>query len=60
MFKRGQTQDWVEGKKPINKTKNRYGNLAAYDHSRVHLQLNPDEQNTGYINANFIDVSSWG
>jgi len=58
MFQKGQTMPWDEGKKPENKSKNRYGNLAAYDHSRVKLQLNPEEQNTDYINANYIEVSS--
>jgi len=47
---------WTEGKKPVNKEKNRYGNLTAYDHSRVHLKVNPGEQNTDYINANYIEV----
>nr|XP_022908500.1 receptor-type tyrosine-protein phosphatase F-like [Onthophagus taurus] len=55
LFPRGQTKPWDFGTKPENKSKNRYVNLAAYDHSRVRLKIINSDENSEYINANYID-----
>ncbi|KAM0726010.1 Receptor-type tyrosine-protein phosphatase mu [Formica fusca] len=53
-FPRGQTRPWDYGKLPQNKSKNRYGNLIAYDETRVILKKLPDDAYSDYINANYI------
>ncbi|XP_062267356.1 receptor-type tyrosine-protein phosphatase kappa isoform X12 [Platichthys flesus] len=56
-FFEGQSASWDVAKKEQNRTKNRYGNIIAYDHSRVILQPIEDDPSSDYINANYIDVS---
>ncbi|CAB3997379.1 receptor-type tyrosine- phosphatase epsilon-like isoform X2 [Paramuricea clavata] len=43
---------WEVAKKPFNKKKNRYGNIVTYDHCRVVLS---GDENEDYINASYID-----
>ncbi|XP_046702490.1 protein tyrosine phosphatase receptor type Ma isoform X6 [Silurus meridionalis] len=54
-FFEGQSAPWDSAKKDENRMKNRYGNIIAYDHSRVRLQAIEGEQSSDYINANYID-----
>uniref|UniRef100_A0A3B3TK29 protein-tyrosine-phosphatase n=1 Tax=Poecilia latipinna TaxID=48699 RepID=A0A3B3TK29_9TELE len=57
-FFEGQSAPWDSAKKDENRMKNRYGNIIAYDHSRVRLQAPEGEQSSDYINANYVDVST--
>ncbi|XP_076349495.1 receptor-type tyrosine-protein phosphatase mu-like isoform X2 [Tachypleus tridentatus] len=52
---KGQTQQWEIAKKQENRLKNRYGNLMAYDRSRVILEYQKTDQSSDYINASYID-----
>ncbi|XP_077591879.1 receptor-type tyrosine-protein phosphatase mu-like isoform X5 [Stigmatopora nigra] len=54
-FLEGQSAPWDSAKKDENRMKNRYGNIIAYDHSRVRLQPKDGEKGSDYINANYVD-----
>ncbi|UYV73148.1 PTPRD [Cordylochernes scorpioides] len=51
----GQQFTWENSNLEINKTKNRYANVIAYDHSRVVLQSVDGISGSDYINANYCD-----
>ncbi|KAK3869100.1 hypothetical protein Pcinc_025578 [Petrolisthes cinctipes] len=51
----GQQFTWENSSLEINKPKNRYANVIAYDHSRVVLQTIEGVPGSDYINANFCD-----
>uniref|UniRef100_A0A915JU46 Tyrosine-protein phosphatase domain-containing protein n=1 Tax=Romanomermis culicivorax TaxID=13658 RepID=A0A915JU46_ROMCU len=47
---------WEHSNKELNKPKNRYANVIAYDHSRVVLKSGDGRAPcSDYVNANFID-----
>ncbi|GIX68631.1 tyrosine-protein phosphatase Lar [Caerostris extrusa] len=51
----GQQFTWENSNLEINKPKNRYANVIAYDHSRVVLQTLDNITGSDYINANYCD-----
>lgn len=51
----GVTAPCEVAKRNENKYKNRYGNIIAYDHTRVLLEPEGDDPSDDYINANYID-----
>ncbi|KAK0395237.1 hypothetical protein QR680_001181 [Steinernema hermaphroditum] len=51
----GQHFTWEHSSMEMNKAKNRYANVVAYDHSRVILSSIDDIPGSDYINANYID-----
>jgi len=58
LFPEGPTASWNVALSSINKKKNRYGNIMAYDHSRVVLEPVPGFDTaltTNYINASYIN-----
>uniref|UniRef100_A0A8C0WGX9 Receptor-type tyrosine-protein phosphatase S n=1 Tax=Castor canadensis TaxID=51338 RepID=A0A8C0WGX9_CASCN len=51
----GQQFTWEHSNLEVNKPKNRYANVIAYDHSRVLLQPIEGVAGSDYINANYVD-----
>ncbi|XP_013859802.1 receptor-type tyrosine-protein phosphatase delta isoform X27 [Austrofundulus limnaeus] len=51
----GQQFTWEHSNLEVNKPKNRYANVIAYDHSRVLLSAIDGVPGSDYINANYID-----
>ncbi|XP_028258987.1 protein tyrosine phosphatase receptor type Fa isoform X5 [Parambassis ranga] len=51
----GQQFTWEHSNLEVNKPKNRYANVIAYDHSRVILTPVDGIPGSDYINANYID-----
>ncbi|XP_028833282.1 receptor-type tyrosine-protein phosphatase delta-like isoform X10 [Denticeps clupeoides] len=51
----GQQFTWEYSNLEVNKPKNRYANVIAYDHSRVLLSSIDGIPGSDYINANYID-----
>ncbi|KAL9924781.1 tyrosine-protein phosphatase Lar isoform 5-T7 [Glossina fuscipes fuscipes] len=51
----GQQFTWDNSNYEYNKSKNRYANVTAYDHSRVILPLTDGVVGSDYINANYCD-----
>ena len=51
----GQQFTWDNSNLEVNKPKNRYANVIAYDHSRVTLQTVDGYPGSDYMNANYMD-----
>nr|NVI75636.1 Leukocyte-antigen-related-like protein [Cucujiformia] len=51
----GQQFTWDHSNMEVNKPKNRYANVIAYDHSRVILPTEDGVLGSDYINANYCD-----
>nr|XP_020476570.1 receptor-type tyrosine-protein phosphatase F isoform X1 [Monopterus albus]XP_020476571.1 receptor-type tyrosine-protein phosphatase F isoform X1 [Monopterus albus] len=51
----GQQFTWEHSNLEVNKPKNRYANVIAYDHSRVILTPVDGVPGSDYINSNYID-----
>ncbi|XP_078264457.1 protein tyrosine phosphatase receptor type Fa isoform X7 [Rhinoraja longicauda] len=51
----GQQFTWENSNMEVNKPKNRYANVIAYDHSRVILTSVDGVPGSDYVNANYID-----
>ncbi|KAG8517647.1 Tyrosine-protein phosphatase non-receptor type 22, partial [Galemys pyrenaicus] len=53
-YKVDKTYPTTVAERPKNIKKNRYKDILPYDHSRVELSLIPSDEDSNYINANFI------
>ncbi|XP_069023882.1 protein tyrosine phosphatase receptor type Db isoform X5 [Embiotoca jacksoni] len=51
----GQQFTWENSNLEVNKPKNRYANVIAYDHSRVILSSIEGVPGSDYINSNYVD-----
>ena len=51
----GQSFTWDNSNMEVNKPKNRYANVIAYDHSRVIIQPMDGLPGSDYVNANYMD-----
>nr|XP_058158996.1 tyrosine-protein phosphatase non-receptor type 22 isoform X2 [Dasypus novemcinctus] len=54
MYKVDKTYPTTVAERPKNIKKNRYKDILPYDHSRVELSLMISDEDSSYINANFI------
>uniref|UniRef100_A0A8C9B8M9 protein-tyrosine-phosphatase n=1 Tax=Phocoena sinus TaxID=42100 RepID=A0A8C9B8M9_PHOSS len=53
-YKADKTYPTTEAERPKNIKKNRYKDILPYDHSRVELSMITSDEDSSYINANFI------
>ncbi|XP_003793907.1 tyrosine-protein phosphatase non-receptor type 22 isoform X1 [Otolemur garnettii] len=53
-YKADKTYPTTEAERPKNIKKNRYKDILPYDYSRVELSLITSDEDSNYINANFI------
>ncbi|KAM9110883.1 tyrosine-protein phosphatase non-receptor type 22 isoform 4-T4 [Megaptera novaeangliae] len=53
-YKADKTYPTTEAERPKNIKKNRYKDILPYDHSRVELSMVTSDEDSSYINANFI------
>ncbi|XP_071501787.1 uncharacterized protein [Diadema antillarum] len=54
MLKGSQLHPWYVASKEQNKSKNRFKNIIAYDHSRVVLETTDGDPHSDYYNANYV------
>uniref|UniRef100_UPI00358E62BD receptor-type tyrosine-protein phosphatase eta-like isoform X3 n=1 Tax=Myxine glutinosa TaxID=7769 RepID=UPI00358E62BD len=50
----GRSEPRAAGQLPNNVSKNRYQDVIPYDHSRVHLSVQHNDNSSDYINASYI------